>query len=165
MAIYENSPSETNNTKPLFYVKPIDGKLNIRDSKTHAEQTAATIDGTLRMVRLEDDAGNPSKGIKPYEAFIMHIEDETSVYRIKCRSDINFTTSLVRGLHNFEVGDEIQLTAVEGNTAKITFANLKKKVDGEWVRVELVPSPATPKEKEELVRHVVGVSSANPLNR
>lgn len=140
--------------KVLAYVQPKDGKFMITSDGDTKEYAA--IEGNLDMVRIEFDPGNPANKIQPYDAFIMHISDDETVYRIKMNVARNFTYSVARALGDIEKGQRIIAKAVVGNDPTITFCNiLKQKEDGSWVRPEIADLPSAPEEKVAFVKTIV----------
>ena len=141
-------------SKILAFVQPKDGKFYITANGDTKEYQA--IKGNLEMVRIEFDPGNPANKIQAYDAFIMHISDEETVYRIKMNVARNFTYSVARALGDIEKGQKIIAKAVIGSDPTITFCNmLKQQEDGSWVRPEIAELSGSTEDKVAFVKNVV----------
>jgi hypothetical protein len=136
-------PLHTNNpgSKNLVFVQPKNGKFMVSDGGVDTEYQA--IEGSLDLVRIEFDPGNPSHKIMPYDAFIMHIER-------------NFTYSVARVLGDLDKGEQIIAKAQMGNDPMITFCNiLKKDATGNMVKPNIVDLPEGATERVNFVKRVV----------
>ena len=155
MPLHTNTPGQ----KDLVFVNPKAGKFFIeKDGKTEEYQA---IEGVLDLVRIEFDPGNPTHKIQPYDAFIMHISDDETIYRIKMNVDRNFTFSIAKVLNDLKKGDKIIAKTAIGTDPTVTFCNiLKLDENGQWVRPTLVELPSDKAKKVEFVKTLVENHSA-----
>lgn len=160
MPMYTNDPTK----KSLWFAQPKEGNFHLVNSDNRDEQvTANVIEGTLNLVRIEFDPGNPKNKIQPYDAFIMHIEDDENVYRIKMPIERNFTYSVARVLGDIDKDQLVRAKAVAGDEATITFCNITKQMeDGSWVRPTSVELP---KETVQRVTMVKDIITSHPAYR
>jgi hypothetical protein len=154
MPLHTNAPGQTD----LVFVHPKEGKFVIET--TEGTEKYSAIEGTLELVRVEFDPGNPAKKVNPYDAFIMHIKDETKLYRIKMAVDRNFTYSVARVLSDLNKGDHILAKVKSGDDKSITFCNILKSVNGEWVRPDQIDLPKDKTEKVAFVKKLIQGHSA-----
>lgn len=158
MPLYTNNPGSSE----LIFVQPKGGKFLATIDSVQEEFQA--IEGTLDMVRVEFDEGNPSARIQPYDAFIMHIRDNVDtnkVYRIKMNIDRNFTFSVAKVLGDIPKGTSIIAKAKAGDDPAVTFCNiLKKNEEGEWVRPTQVEMPTDKSKRPAFVKSIVEAHSA-----
>jgi len=155
MPLHTNAPGSKN----MVFVHPKEGKFSVNNDGEISEYQA--IEGTLDLVRIEFDPGNPAYKIQPYDAFIMHISDDENIYRIKMNVDRNFTFSIARVLGDLEKGTEIIAKTKAGNDNMVIFCNiLKKDEDGSWVRPASVDLPKDKAERIEFVKELVESHSA-----
>lgn len=125
------------------------------------EQEYQAIEGTLDLVRVEFDPGNPDSKIQPYDAFIMHIADADNTYRIKMNVERNFTYSVARVLNDLSKGDKIIAKAKPGDDPTVTFCNiLKMDAEGNWIRPVSQDLPKDKAQKVEFVKTTVEKHSA-----
>jgi hypothetical protein len=152
MPVYENTPGQ----KTMRFVHPKNGKFSLDNDGTEV----VAIEGTLERVSLESDPGNKQYKILPYTAFIMHIADEETVYRIKINLDRNFAFSVAAVLADLNKGDTLMLKAAAGNDPTVTFCNILRK-DGEtWTRPVREDLPQDKPAKLARVREIIEASSA-----
>jgi hypothetical protein len=90
----------------------------------------------------------------------MHIKDETKLYRIKMAVDRNFTYSVARVLSDLNKGDHILAKVKSGDDKSITFCNILKSVNGEWVRPDQIDLPKDKTEKVAFVKKLIQGHSA-----
>lgn len=153
MPLHTTAPGQ----KTLVFVHPKDGKFVTEEGEF------AAIEGKLDLVKIEHDAGNGKK-VLPYDAFIMHISDDTTVYRIKINIERNFAFSVAAVLGDLEKGDEVLAKTKAGTDPTVTFCNfLKKDSTGNWVRPERVEMPADKNEKVAFLRKIVDTHSAKAM--
>jgi hypothetical protein len=150
MPLYTQAPGSTN----LVFVHPKNGKFVIEAETGPVEYEM--IEGTLDMVKIEHDEGNVQHKIQPYDAFIMHIRDEDTVYRIKINAERNFAFSVASVLSDLGKGDTIRAKTRQGDDPTVTFCNiLKKDENGTWVRPVLSEMPKDKAKKIEFLKDVV----------
>ena len=155
MPLHTNTPGE----RTLVFIQPKNGKFLAQIDGQPQEFEA--IEGTLDLVRLEFDPGNPTYKIQPYDAFIMHIADEDMIYRIKMPVNRNFTFSVAKVLEDIQKGDRIIAKAKAGSDPTVTFCNmLKLGEDGNWVRPVSREMPDDKDKKIALIRTIVESHSA-----
>lgn len=155
MPTYEQAPGQRN----LVFIHPKDGKFHVKSEN----KEYSTIEGTLEMIKVEADAGNPQKKILPYEALIIHIGDNDNLYRIKIDVTRWFSLSLAPVLNGLKKGDMVRLTVREGSKdSKVTFCNAAvQAADGSWIRPENDPNvPDSKEDKVEYIKKVLANHSA-----
>jgi hypothetical protein len=146
-------------SKKLVYVHPKNGKFNV-DTESGVKEYES-LEGTLDLVRIEYDEGNPKNKILPYDALIMHISDDEFLYRIKINIDRNFSFSVGKVLEDLQKGDRIIARTKAGTDPTVTFCNiLKRDESGQWVRPKAVELPAEKPEKIAYLRRAVESHSA-----
>jgi hypothetical protein len=158
MPVYETTPGQ----KSLVFVHPKNGKFSFDKSEDGQVREVAAIEGTLELVKIEDDPGNKQYKISPYEAFIMHVSDDEATYRIKINLDRNFAFSVGAVLADLQKGDRVMLKARAGDDPTVTFCNILKDVAGSWVRPEREDLPKEKPEKLARIKAIVEAHSAKP---
>lgn len=160
MPMYETPPGQLN----IRYIKADNGMLVVTDPKEEdpkeKEKRYASISGNLDLLRIEYDPGSPMHSIEPYEALVIHLTDEEILYRIKMNLDRNFSFSFAQYLNEIKKGDEIMLTTTSGDKPKITFCNVKKKVDDNFIFLQKTDLPKDRKEKLAVVKDIITNHSA-----
>lgn len=158
MPLHTNSPG----SQEMIFVHPKNGKFIVTNNGADEEYQA--IEGSLDLVRMEFDPGNPEYKIQPYDAFIMHIrdsEDSSKVYRIKMNVERNFVFSVARVLNDLSKDDKIIAKAKAGDDPTVTFCNiLKMDSTGSWVRPASEELPADKSKRVEFVKTTVENHSA-----
>ncbi len=155
MPLHTNTPGQST----MVFVHPKEGKFVIDSTNEQYE----AIEGTLDRVAIEQDPGNPKYKIQPYEAFIMHIRDEDSIYRIKINAERNFAFSVAKVLADLQKGDKIIAKVKAGDDPTVTFCNILKNVDGNWVRPVAEELPADKAKKVARLKEIVESHSAKAL--
>lgn len=144
-------------SKPMLYLKPKEGyfhtMLNDQPEKW------AMIEGTLDLVRIQFDAGNPKSKIEPHDAFVMHVSDDEYVYRIKMPLNRNFVFSIAKVLDQIEKGDTIRLSTKCGDDKTVTFCNIvKQSPEGNWERLTQIEMPKD--DRVEMTKQIIENHSA-----
>lgn len=152
MPTYETEPGQ----KTMVFVHPKNGEFELSSS----EKPVKAIEGTLDLVRIEQDPGNTKHKIAPYDAFVMQVSDDESIYRIKINAERNFSTSVGKVLADLQKGDRVMLKAKPGDDPTVTFCNILKNVDGTWVRPEMETFPADKAAKVARLKEIVESHSA-----
>jgi len=160
MPTYTNDPTK----KTLWYAQPKEGNFHLVKSDNKDEQvTCNVIEGTLSLVRTEFDPGNPKNKIQPYDAFIMHLEDDENIYRVKMPIERNFTYSVARVLGDIDKDQLVRAKAVPGDDTTITFCNITKQMeDDSWVRPASVELPKDTTQRVVMVKDII---SSHPAFR
>lgn len=155
MPLHTKEPGQ----KTMVFVHPKNGKFVITTEAGEQEYTA--IEGTLDLVRIQFDEGNAKNKIQPYDAFIMHISDEETVYRIKINAERNFSLSVAKVLGDLQKGDKIIAKTKQGTDPTVTFCNiLKMDEEGKWVRPAEAEMPADRNDKVKFLKNIVEKHSA-----